>query len=77
MHITAWTCGHVRGRADVNRIVGGYDVGYYKYPWFASLMIQGFVNCGGTLIAPKFVVTAAHCYKDFIKAYGSINEFNC
>ncbi|XP_066252131.1 clotting factor G beta subunit-like [Euwallacea similis] len=48
------------------RIVAGYDVGYYKYPWFAALMENKMVQCGGALIAPKLVVTAAHCYKEYL-----------
>lgn len=48
------------------RIVGGYDVGYYKYSWMATLMKDGQVFCGGSLIAPRTVVTAAHCYKEYL-----------
>lgn len=62
-------CGRISGKADLNRIVGGWDVGYYKYQWYAALVQEDFVFCGGTLIAPKYVVTAAHCYRDSIKAY--------
>lgn len=51
----------------VGRIVGGYDVGYYKYPWMATLVKDGEVCCGGSLVGPKTVVTAAHCYKPFFK----------
>lgn len=51
----------------VARIVGGYDVGYYKYPWMATLMKDNMVNCGGSLISSKIVITAAHCYKEFLE----------
>lgn len=50
----------------VARIVGGYDVGYYKYPWVATLMKDGMVVCGGSLIGPRTIVTAAHCYKEYL-----------
>lgn len=48
------------------RIVGGYDVGYLKYPWYATLIASGAVACGGALIGTKTVISAAHCYKEYI-----------
>lgn len=51
----------------IARIVGGYDVGYYKYPWMATLIRHGMVFCGGSLIGSKTVITAAHCYKEFLE----------
>ena len=32
-----------------------------KYPWMAALLSNGGQFCGGTLVASKYVVTAAHC----------------
>uniref|UniRef100_A0A6P7FUB0 Trypsin-1-like n=1 Tax=Diabrotica virgifera virgifera TaxID=50390 RepID=A0A6P7FUB0_DIAVI len=67
-----FTCGRPLGvefrLLPEDRIVAGYDVGYYRYPWYAALIRFNMVSCGGALIAPGTVVTAAHCYKDFIKA---------
>ncbi len=43
------------------RVIGGKSANANDYPWFVD-----FGSCGGSLIAPEFVLTAAHCYK-----YGS------
>lgn len=45
------------------RIIGGSDVSpINKYPWVVSITVPGFNHyCGGTLVASKYVVTAAHC----------------
>ena len=33
-----------------------------KYPWIVSIAVPGFRHyCGGTLVASKYVVSAAHC----------------
>ncbi|MBX3714269.1 MAG: trypsin-like serine protease [Lysobacter sp.] len=44
------------------RIVGGSFAPDGAYPWTAALLSSsGGQFCGGSLIAPKWVVTAAHC----------------
>lgn len=47
------------------RIVGGTVVTEIKYPWLATLMSSfkfgSFHTCAGALIAPRWVLTAAHC----------------
>ena len=54
-------CG--RGELAETKIVGGIPISEH-YPWFAQLVdgeksSQGY--CGGTLIATRIVLTAAHC----------------
>ncbi|KAG5894041.1 hypothetical protein JTB14_037886 [Gonioctena quinquepunctata] len=64
-------CGRPIGtefRLEEDRIVAGYDVGYYRYPWYAALIRYNSVSCGGALIGPRTVVSAAHCFKEFMNA---------
>ena len=47
------------------RIVGGVSADHGDWPWQAQIRTKyGFTYCGGTLIAPQWVATAAHCVED-------------
>ncbi|MBF6335434.1 serine protease [Nocardia abscessus] len=53
--------------APASAIVGGADATTAEYPWLAAVGTPLFLNrasgqfCGGALIAPDQVITAAHC----------------
>jgi len=49
---------------DGHRIVGGVEARPGSHPWIVSLQMGESHFCGGTLIAPKVVITAAHCVAD-------------
>jgi secreted trypsin-like serine protease len=44
------------------RIVGGEKTDIKEHPWQVALQFQDNFACGGSIIAQKWVVTAAHCF---------------
>jgi Secreted trypsin-like serine protease len=50
-------------REAQTKIMGGTDAAISDFPWQIYL-ISGIYQCGGSIIAPGWVVTAAHCVKN-------------
>ena len=44
-----------------SRVVGGKEVEKGRYPFSVSLTRSGRHKCGGSLISPEYILTAAHC----------------
>ncbi|XP_078577348.1 trypsin-3-like [Branchiostoma floridae x Branchiostoma japonicum] len=61
--ITSFTgdCGQPAISPQNVRVVGGVQAVQGSWPWQASLKLYGGHVCGGQIIAPNWIVTAAHC----------------
>ncbi|XP_037360603.1 neutrophil elastase [Talpa occidentalis] len=53
------------GPVLASEIVGGQPARPHAWPFMVSLQRRGVHFCGATLIAPNFVMSAAHCVNDF------------
>jgi hypothetical protein len=70
--MTLMACGADREPLDAEigstkeQVVEGNDADKGEYPWIANIerkLTSGFVqDCTGSLIAPKWILTAAHCF---------------
>ena len=55
------------------RIIGGENVQMSLYPWMVSIYFEADSGnnmghlCGGSLISPTWILTAAHCIKETVK----------
>ncbi|XP_058136697.1 kallikrein-13 [Dasypus novemcinctus] len=48
---------------------GGYTCLPHSQPWQVALLVQGRLLCGGVLVHPRWVITAAHCLKRGYKVH--------
>ncbi|KAL4647313.1 transmembrane protease serine 13-like [Arapaima gigas] len=57
------------------RIIGGTPAQLGQWPWQVSLHYLGSHTCGGSLVAPDFIVTAAHCFPRSSSGYSDPNNW--
>uniref|UniRef100_A0A7M4EYT3 Serine protease 56 n=1 Tax=Crocodylus porosus TaxID=8502 RepID=A0A7M4EYT3_CROPO len=63
-------CGHQALAAPTvttakGKIVGGSVAPRGAWPWLVSVRLDGELMCGGVLVAPAWVLTAAHCFTGY------------
>ena len=57
--LTASSCG--KPQIAGHRVIGGINAVRGSWPWQILLLYNSRPICGGTLVTPSIVVTAAHC----------------
>lgn len=69
LSLTFSSCEEFKGnpfRSDISRIVNGTAMDIEMVPYYVSIFKLPLRHiCGGSIISPSFVLSAAHCYVSF------------
>ncbi|XP_026799247.3 transmembrane protease serine 4a isoform X3 [Pangasianodon hypophthalmus] len=60
--VVSLSCSDCGPRGPETRIVGGQSALIEDWPWQVSLQQNGQHTCGGSLLSPNWIITAAHCF---------------
>ncbi|XP_037373008.1 kallikrein-1 [Talpa occidentalis] len=52
-----------------SRVVGGKECDSHSQPWQAAVYHYSTFECGGVLVHPQWVLTAAHCMNDHFQVW--------
>ncbi|KAL0626774.1 Transmembrane protease serine 5 [Plecturocebus cupreus] len=63
--VVSLRCSECGARPLASRIVGGQVVAPGRWPWQVIVALGFRHTCGGSVLAPHWVVTAAHCMHSF------------
>jgi len=62
------------------QVVGGSDVSISDVPWQVLFIIDDAIVCGGSLVSPNQIVSAAHCFVDRplgdVRAWAGITDMS-
>ncbi|XP_062995104.1 transmembrane protease serine 4 [Elgaria multicarinata webbii] len=64
--VVSLSCSSCGNNLRLPRVVGGDPASIEEWPWQASLQHKGQHVCGGSLIDPQWVLTAAHCFRSHL-----------
>ncbi|KAM4650411.1 transmembrane protease serine 4-like isoform 2-T3 [Discoglossus pictus] len=59
--VVSLSCSDCGSSSRKARIIGGSPTTIEKWPWQASMQYMGQHVCGGSIITPYWILTAAHC----------------
>lgn len=53
-------------------IVGGHPVNIEDYPYVVAMLHFGVHRCGGSIVTPTKIITAAHCVRGVVTAFTTV-----
>lgn len=60
LHIKSSPC-----RPNTEKIIGGHEVDITSYPFQVAILLGNDFNCGGSIITPRHILSAAHCFVQY------------